>query len=397
MAHYVYKKAHVRALMAAYDTVGRITQRKRTPERLPTPKHICCLILHQIGDVVLTLPTIEAIHHLFPDAKLTLVLGKGPTALLKDAPPYGATIVPFDADWQKVVRQLAEKPMKESHPLSAKEEFLSLMDTVDPDIAIAFHPDVVVNQLLAKTNIPITLGFTNAGGGFHLTHPVTMPQSGHQAERNFALAAKLAQIYQKPIPERNRPQLPTAPAAEARVIRLLHEAKIEPKKLIVLHPFASAVTKNWPTHAWAGVIVSLAGAGWQPVIIGAPNDKLVSNDKSDQLKINRAKSFCGQLSLAETTALLKHSALFIGIDSGPAHIAGAVNCPLISIYSSVNDPDRWHPLGPEKKTIVLYKPVADRKRYPYEMRDLPPGITGNPYSDQITPQYVLAAVRSLTE
>lgn len=132
--------------------------------------------------------------------------------------------------------------------------------------------------------------------------------------------------------------------------------------------------------------------GYTPAIIGGPNDIFPFEDKKLEKQV---KNLTGKLSLHETQILLSLARVFIGIDSGPGHIAAAVGCPVVSIFSSVNDLTRWHPYGAKDKTVILHHAVTDRKKFPYEMRDLPKHIPGNPYSDQITSDEVITALEKI--
>lgn len=380
--HYVYKKPWVRGAIRAYDIATRIRQ-KRPPKAVTPPDHICFVILHQIGDVVMTLPTVEAICAMQPHAKVSFVVGQGPAQLLADN-SWNGTVHPFAANWQKVVRQL----QYDANQSAPRQQFLDLLRTLNPDCCVIFHPDLTVNQLMGKTKIPHSFGFTNAGGKWGLTHPVDMPHEGHQVERNFRLAQAFHQTFGGTLPSLRPPHLTPSRTDTQGIRAILKQHACDPQKAVVLHPFASAPTKNWLPESWQTVVAWLHTHNWQPIVIGGPQDTLPFED-------TKTLSLCGALSLGETAALLAEVPLFIGIDSGPGHIAAAVGCPIISIFSSVNDPTRWAPYGPESRVRILHKAVTDRQAYPYEMRELPADTKGNPYSDTITPDKVITTVQEL--
>jgi heptosyltransferase II len=72
-----------------------------------------------------------------------------------------------------------------------------------------------------------------------------------------------------------------------------------------------------------------------------------------------AINLAGKTSLAQLAAVLKRCSLFISNDSGPVHIASAMNVPVVSIFGR-NDaglsPKRWGPTG--VKSEVLHKEVG---------------------------------------
>lgn len=392
MIHYVYRKPHVRLAMHAYDTLGTIFMKKRAPKQFTEPKHICFIILHQIGDVVMSLPTIQAFHDLSPNAKLSIVTGSSPSPIVSNNPWQAETHV-FDAAWNKVVQQLRSKPAQTNDTAT---ELLTLINRINPDMAVIFFPDLKVNQTIGKTTIPRTLGFANAGGGFWLTDSIAMPEHGHQVERNLALAHRYAQLLQAPLENHTyTPQLTVTEADRSSLRTFLNAKHIPLDKLVVLHPFGSAITKNWLPERWAEVITWLNDHKHTPVIIGGPNDALSATTPETKAAIAQITSLCGQLSLRQSMALISQAKLFIGVDSGPGHIAAALGTPVISIFSSVNRPERYGPYG--KNVTILHKPVKDRAAFPYELRDLPAGTEGNPYIDQITSADVIAVAEQTLE
>lgn len=381
---YVYQKPHVQAAVGAYDLIGKLIWNKRAPKDLPTPKKIAYLALHQIGDVVMDLPTISAIQSLFPEAKGTIVAGPGPCELLAHN-SLGLDVEPFVANWQKVTRQLADPNQVNQNPQDA---FLQLIKRLDCDIAVLFHSDIHLHKLMAKTNVPVTVGFDVAGGGFHLTHALKMPETGHQVERTFLIAQTVAKAYNKPEPTLSPPTLDaTSDSAWAQKRKELG-LKNNP---VVLHPFGSAQTKNWRPAYWEEVIRWLLDNKHSVAIIGGPKDNLpLADDVAKEVTM-----LAGSLSLRESALLLAEATLFIGIDSGPGHIAGAVGATGITIFSGVNDPTRWRPFRNDKKWAVLHEPPSDRKAYPLEQRDLPGDGSVNPYCDNITPDMVIQAIKKV--
>lgn len=90
-----------------------------------------------------------------------------------------------------------------------------------------------------------------------------------------------------------------------------------PDRLIVIHGQSSHVMRDWPAHHWNQLVAWLISTyphtiveiGLQPVVT---------------IEHPQFRSLCGQLSLLETAEVIQRAGLFIGIDSGPAHMANAV-------------------------------------------------------------------------
>ncbi len=56
--------------------------------------------------------------------------------------------------------------------------------------------------------------------------------------------------------------------------------------------------------------------------------------------------------LSDLAALIAWAKIFIGVNSGPGHLAAALNIPVVSIFSAANDPVRWRPFT--KKLHLFY-------------------------------------------
>jgi len=66
-------------------------------------------------------------------------------------------------------------------------------------------------------------------------------------------------------------------------------------------------------------------------------------------------NLCGQLTPRESAAVFARSRIFIGHDSGPMHLAAAVNTPCVAIFAARNIPRVWFPYGEQHR--VLYHHV----------------------------------------
>ncbi|MDB5242825.1 MAG: glycosyl transferase, partial [Spirosoma sp.] len=89
-----------------------------------------------------------------------------------------------------------------------------------------------------------------------------------------------------------------------------------PKSPIVIHCQSSYVLRDWPAEHWNRLVRWLLHTYPYPIIEVGMNP-IVSE------KHPRFRSLCGQLSLLETAEVIRQSRLFIGIESGPAHMANA--------------------------------------------------------------------------
>jgi heptosyltransferase-3 len=109
----------------------------------------------------------------------------------------------------------------------------------------------------------------------------------------------------------------------------------------VLHPFASAPEKQWPAERFCEVARYLKLWNINPLFLAAPNDDAAPF---------RAHTIV-QGSLPHAKALLSKAAVFIGNDSGPAHMAAAFGVPSVVLFSTSN-PAIWGPWRTDSEIVV---------------------------------------------
>jgi ADP-heptose:LPS heptosyltransferase len=132
----------------------------------------------------------------------------------------------------------------------------------------------------------------------------------------------------------------------------------------------SAHPKYWPPRAWAEV----ARAIWQRlpqariVLCGSPAEYGVL-EEIRQAAGNDARMHNGaeQLPVPRLLALLEQAHSLVSVDTGPAHAAAALGCPLVVLFGAAS-PDKWRPIGPGS-IRVLGGEKGDASR----VRDIPSG------------------------
>ena len=107
------------------------------------------------------------------------------------------------------------------------------------------------------------------------------------------------------------------------------------KPIAAIHPGAKHSLKNWGNERFLRLSEILAEQGFSVIII------------SDELPLAYPLpvQFTGQLSLEELVGILAHSDLFIGNDSGPVHIASALEVPSLSIFGPTHPSLGFAPRG----------------------------------------------------
>ena len=172
----------------------------------------------------------------------------------------------------------------------------------------------------------------------------------HRLERNYHLLERL----DIEIPESADFSVDIPREAGARVNLLVsgHGINLEHDRPIALHPGSGVSKRNWPPERFAeladrliehsGKKVVLLG-GRQRTYDGTDESGLVSSVQSGMRR--EAINLAGELSLSELVAFLRRCSLFVGNNSGPAHLAATVaGVPSLLVWAPRNE-KVWQPAG----------------------------------------------------
>ncbi len=196
----------------------------------------------------------------------------------------------------------------------------------------------------------------------------------HVIEQNLELAAELTGSAAAP-----KPLLPRDPAAEAWCTRYLEEAKS--KQLVLLNPGAGWGAKQWPAERYGAMARELASDGYTLLVNHGPGEEELAQGVANTSD-GAAKPV--QCSLGELIALTRRASLFIGGDTGPMHLAAALQVPVVTVFGPT-DPARNGPFG--TRSIVLRSPesITSHSR----RSEAEPGLL------RITTEQALSAAREL--
>ena len=128
------------------------------------------------------------------------------------------------------------------------------------------------------------------------------------------------------------------PQQEIPRAKLFAAPVLDRRPYAVIHPFAARPDKTWPAERFIEVARSLP---IDPVILAGPTDDLTP-----------FKNFeTARTSLSQTKSLIAGASLFIGNDSGPAHIAAAFGVPVVVLFGP-SDPVTWAPWQTESQVLT---------------------------------------------
>jgi heptosyltransferase-2/heptosyltransferase-3 len=122
-------------------------------------------------------------------------------------------------------------------------------------------------------------------------------------------------------------------------------------QFVVLHPGTGGPAKLWYAERWAVVADALVAVGVRLALTGGPGEELLVEEVAARMR-ERPPALAGQTTVGQLAALLRRSALTLGVDSGPLHLASAQGVPTIHLYGP-GDAGRFGPWGDPARHIVV--------------------------------------------
>ena len=176
-----------------------------------------------------------------------------------------------------------------------------------------------------------------------LDHPVPFYEDRHTVEQFLNL------VNAGPRPPGPLP-LPTLILTEQNKPQVLSE----PYVVINVNASALAVERRWPSERFRQLAQALLDAyDFDLVFIGAQDERHYVSSVTDRLgNEKRVRNWAGHLTLNELAHCLKGAAVLISNDSGPIHMASALQVPIVGLYGP-ETPERYGPLSPQQ--LVVYQ------------------------------------------
>jgi lipopolysaccharide heptosyltransferase I len=315
-------------------------------KKLNKPKKILIIKPSSLGDVIHALPFLNAVKKTFPDSQVDWVISNNLKAILEDN-PFINELISLDKDSWKSVKKLP----KTLNELSALRKTLK-----------SKHYDMVVDlQGLLRSGLiafstPTTLkiGFDDAreGSRFFYDRKVPVIESAHAVDKCLEVARAI-----KADTKRVKFPLYADDASKNKIRKLIGNIK----EYAVIVPSARWASKRWPAENFAALIKKLS---IPCIITGSKGDKKAVQNIMNLLTENTAAisgtsrekrparkgassktiNLCGKTGLKELTALLAGAKAVVTNDTGPMHIAAALNVPVIAIFGPT-DPAKTGPYG----------------------------------------------------
>ena len=307
-------------------------------------KRILVTRTDRLGDLVLSTPVFEALRRKFPEAHLAcLTFLENREAV--EGNPYLDEVILYD-------KKESEKGW------IGNWHFAKNLARKCFEVVIHLHPTNRMHWLGWLAGIPIRIGYRKKNA-WALTRSIEDKKGEglkHEAEYNFDLL-KLIGVELPPV---LWTYFPLKEKDERSLNLFLRNLGLDfDQPYVVLHPSASCPSKIWPAERFAILGDRLQEKyGAQVAVIGSQADRPFAR-KVKTSASHPVIDLSGKLSLGMLGWLLKKARLLISNDSGPVHVACAVETPVISIFGrnlSGLSPRRWGPLG--ERSRVVHREVA---------------------------------------
>lgn len=299
------------------------------------PKSLCIFRLSAIGDVTHILPVIHTLQKVWPQTRITWVIGKLEYQLVKSLP--GVEFIQFNkAEGWKAYLNL-RKQLK-----GRKFDGLLMMQAaLRASIASLFIPAKHKLGFDRHRAVDFQWLFSNCRiSGEHRVHVL---DGFFQFLEALGIEEKFYD-WELPIAETD----------------LAYVSKVTGNKpYVVINPCSSARKnnwRNWPEDRYAQIIDYLHSKNRDVVLTGGPStmEKGFGQNIAEQCN-TPISNLIGKTSLGQLLALLKKAEFSIAPDTGPAHMATIVDTPVIGLFASSN-PTRT---GPYKSQAILVNRYED--------------------------------------
>jgi len=311
------------------------------------PQRILVIRLDLIGDLVLSLTVVRALKRTYPDAEIDL-LATPASAKVALHDPHLSESITYDPNiWRRPKALLQPKNWRDAQAL------VQHLHARHYDLAVSVYGQWA-GVLAVLSGAKRRVGFGRESYPGFMTDSVAgkhWSPLDNKHEVDYCL--ELAQAAGATLTTDDRIPHLNVDAQSAQEIELLlrNEGLQQNKPLIACHVSSNnGQSKRWPLPYWATLLDRLIREeGAQIVLTGAPADLPIIENITGRM-YEHPINLAGKTSLTQLAALLKRANLLISGDSGPIHMATALDVPIIGMYGPTN-PSLSGPVSPDATVL----------------------------------------------
>ncbi|MDE3119401.1 MAG: glycosyltransferase family 9 protein [Nitrospirota bacterium] len=354
----------VRALIRLLSIAAQTVRGVRDPPPRDSVRRIVALQMSGVGDLLLTTPALRALHRLYPAARIDVITYKLGSASFLFRLPYmgrGCEFPLFELELKRAwspsfwrglarpIRFLREEPCDlyvSFHHTWLLQWYLFelwVAARARARFAIGINPDFLAGPGVFDRAVPESLLGERHYRPFFLDVVSLLGEAGHDVTMEFPLEPD--EVRQAS--ERLRQAMPGC-------------------RIVCLHMGASHAAQLWPVERYVEFAQRCCRDGYGLVLIGTEGERGLADQVAKSLPAGRVLNVTGATTLSEMAAFIAASDLFVGNDSGPMHVAIALQRPTIGLIGPGRP--RYYRYGLHE-AVILRNPILfdihDRKDSPY--------------------------------
>lgn len=285
---------------------------------MPKTKKLLIVRIDGMGDIILFSPVLEAYRKAFPGWKIDLLVTDFVEELVKNGTFIDKTIPFSRSKFQNFLwyRLLMRWRIRKEH----YDKIIYPPYTRHPD------GDDLVKNSKASEKIAFASGKNDLD---KIYTKIVIPDNAtkHEFERNIEFAEKIGISIKK-----ESLKYPFLEEIEKSISKLPFSSN---KDFIIGFGIgAGHISKKWPKEKFIELGKKLTEkSDTKIILIGDKADSKIAKEISEKIGKEKVSNFAGKLSILETAKILKSCKIFFGNDSGPKHLAAAVNVPIIEVSS----------------------------------------------------------------
>ena len=305
--------------------------------------------LSAIGDVIHTLPALNAIRKHYARARITWLVEEEAAGLIAGHPALDRVIVSRRKRWAKgILRKGCLKMIKESY------RFIRELRDTRYDLVIDFHgllkSGLLIGLSKGKRKVGFGKGMEHAEYSYlFLNERVpAVDMETHALTRNMMLVRALGIpadeiAYRLPVGEQER--------------RLVAELLVRcgdqgSKTLVAINPVAKWATKLWSNAKFAELADRLIAEHDALIVFtGSQSDRNVITRIGSLMK-HEATNLAGETNLKTLAALYERTGVAVVTDTGPMHLAAALGTPVVALFGPTA-PWRTGPFGSGHQVVRI--------------------------------------------
>jgi heptosyltransferase I len=288
-----------------------------------------------LGDIIHSMPFLNAVRRCHPELEIHWVVARGLHEIIADHPMIQKLWIIDKNGWKRAAafgRTVRE--VKDLASALRRERF---------DLVVDLQGLLRSGLISAMSGARVRLGFAEAREGSPLfyTHRIKGGKDLHAVDRYLRMAAALGCDTREVL-------FPLPPTVAPSSFDPCPDGGY-----LVIAPAAGGAAKQWPVRYFGELAARLP---LKSFVVAGPSDVELAGEV-ERLSRGNAVSLAGKTNLRELAAIVARAKLLVSSDTGPMHIAAALNVPVVALFGPTN-PARTGPYGPIHTAVKADAPCS---------------------------------------